>query len=912
MIRPGVTRLFRLAIRRWRAIEGDAARDVDEEIRTHLELRADTLVRDGWTHEAARREAERRFGSLADTRRELRATAATRERDMHISEWLSEIWFDLVHGVRALRREPAFTAFVVATLALGLGANAAMFGIVDRLLVSAPAHVRDADRVRRLQIALQPAGMETQRSGWFGYVTYDVLRHEARSLAEVAAYSVQPEGTILGRGTSARRINLGEATASLFRLLGVRPAIGRFYDEKDDDTAAPEHVVVLGYGLWQQDYGGRPDIVGQRITLDTREYTIVGVAPRGFTGPDLTRVDAWLPESLLGPSRRSTNWTGTWNSAWLSIVVRLKDGVTDAQADAEATTVVRRAYVGSDSAKARATLAVRPLRFARDGEESAESRVSKWLFAVAIIVLAIACANVVNLLLARALRRRREMAVRLTLGAGRWRVIRLAIVETLALAFAGGAAGLAVAYGIGSVTRTKLLPDVEWTSPPVDLKLVGVSALVAILVGLVVGLVPSVQASTPDLTASLNAGAREGGGRMGRIRATLTVAQAALSVVLLVGAGLFMRSLQQVRALDLGLQPNRVLTFSVQRTGLALITDSVERLRERERRLSFYPMVAEVLGRRPDVEAVSLTIGLAFTSGFGEDIRVPGRDSVPRLKGGGPYLNAVSADYFKTVGTRVLRGRSFSTGDRAGTEPVAIVNETMTATLWPGEDPLGKCFMIGQSPACTTIVGIAVNARRFRLREDEAMAFYIPFGQEQSIGGTQLLVRPRGEAAGLVNEVRRELSELDPSIIFVNAGVLQDRLDPQIRPWRLGASMFSLMGALAFLVAALGLYSVMSYLVTHRTHEMGVRIALGATSSDVMRLIVRGGLALAITGVAIGLALALAAARFIEPLLFDTSPRDPVVFGGVALALLSAAVIACIVPGARAARVNPMEAMRVE
>ncbi len=829
---------------------------------------------------------------------------------MRYRAWLAESWSDLVHGVRALRREPGFTAFVIATLALGIGANAAMFGIVDRLLVSGPSHVRDAASVRRLQVELKPAGMDVERSGNFGYVTYDALRN-ARSFSDVAAYSVVPEGIILGVGPGARRIHRGEATASLFPLLGVRPAIGRFFDEKDDDIAAPERVAVLGYGLWQQEFGGRTDIVGKPITLDTREHTIIGVAPKGFTGPDLARVDVWLPESLLGP-QTSSNWSRTWYSTWLAIVVRLKAEVSDAQANAEATTLVRHAYVGEDSAKAQATLAVRPLHFTKNGDESTESRVARWLFAVAAIVLLITCANAANLLLARALRRRREMAVRLSLGAGRWRLIRLSIIETLALSLAGGTAGLVVAYSFGSVMRSRLLPDVEWTSAAIDLKLAGISALIAIVAGLVVGLVPAIQASSLNLTTSLKTGAREGGGRTGRIRTTLTIAQAALSVVLLIGAGLFVRSLQQVRALDLGLQPDRVLTFTVNRTGLALITDTVERQRERARRLAYYPMVVEALSRRADVEHVSLTIGLSFASGFGEDIRVPGRDSVPQLKGGGPYMSAVTADYFKTVGTRIVRGRAFTTADRVGTAPVAIVNQTMAATLWPGEEALGKCFMIGQSSTCTTVVGIAANARQFRLREEPAMAFYIPFGQEQGFSGTQLLVRPRGDATRLIGAVRRELSALDPSIVIVNAGILQDKVDPQIRPWRLGATMFSLMGVLALLVAAVGLYSVMSYLVTYRTHEIGVRVALGATSENIMHLIVRGGLSLAIVGVAIGLGLALAAVRFIEPLLFDTSPRDPVVFGAVALTLLSAAALASIAPAARAARVNPMEAMRIE
>jgi predicted permease len=849
----------------------------------------------------------------------LRAAPGSDHRLRHVQEdqmrkrtWGLDAWNDVRLGLRGLRRERAFSLSVIATLALGIGVNAAMFGVVDRLLLRGPEHVREPGRVRRLQVALQPPGMDIQRNGWFGYVTYDLLRRQGQSFEAVAAYNVAEDGVILGRGLDARRINRGEATASLFPLLGVTPALGRFYTEREDDTAAPERVVVIGFGLWQQQFGGRSDAIGRSIVLDNATYTIVGVAPKGFTGPDLTRIDVWMPESLVGSRVTSRNWTGSWNASWLSIVVRLKRDVSPERADAEATAIVRRAYVGTDEAKAKATLAVRRLLSTRDGTESMESRVSRWLFAVAGIVLLVSCANVVNLMLAHGIRRRREMAVRLALGAGRGRLVRLLVAESVTLAVAGGAAGLGVAYALGTLMRAWLLPTVEWPSGPVDLRILGVSAAVSLTAGILVGLLPALGASSLDVTTSLKTGVREGGGRRSRSRAALTAVQAALSALLLVGAGLFVVSLERVRAMDLGLQPDRVLTFSTLRTGVGTIADTAERQRERDRRAAFYPMIMERLRQRPDVEAASLTIGLAFNSGFGEDIKVPGRDKIPQLKGGGPHLSAVSADYFRTVGTRIVRGRAFSGADRAGTAPVAIVNETMAATLWPNEDAIGKCFSVGRSSACAGIVGIAANTRHFKLREDESMSFYVPFGQEQNIGGTQLLVRPRGDARSVLAAVRQEVVALDPTILFVNAGLLQDRVEPQMRPWRLGATMFSLMGVLALVVAAVGLYSVMSYDVTQRTHEIGVRMALGARPADVMRLVVRGGLALAAGGVVVGFGLALGAARLVEPLLFETSPRDPAVFAVVAATLTTMAVLATVLPAVRARRVNPAEAMRVE
>lgn len=860
---------------------------------------------------ATRAAADAIVDAVAGLRTAMGASQHGREEKWRMANWIRDAWSDVRLGVRGFSRERTFSAAVIATLALGIGVNAAMFGVVDRLLLRGPEHVRDADQVRRIQSSRQRPGMDVARTGWFGYATYAALS-QGQSFDAVAAYSVTEDGAILGQGITARRINRGRATAGLFPLLGVTPALGRFYTAQEDDIAAPQAVVVVGYGLWQRDFGGHADVIGKPIELDNKTYTIVGVAPKGFTGPDLLRVDVWMPESLLGPQVAGKNWTRSWNAWWLSIVVRLKPGVSVEQAGDEATAIFRSAYTGGSQVDAKSTLTVQPLLYTRDGLQSMESRVSTWLIAVAAIVLLIACANVVNLVLARGIRRQREMAVRTALGAGRYRLLRLLVAESLTLAMTGGIIGLGVAYAFGTLMRSWLMPGIEWPRGVVDLRVLGVSAAVSLTAGVLVGLLPAIAAGVPRLSADLKTSVREGGGRRSRSRAALTIAQAALSALLLVGAGLFVVSLARVRAMDLGLEPDRVLMFSVQRPEIGTATDEAERLRERARRAGFYPMVLERLAQHPEVEAASLTIGLAFSSGFSENIRVPGRETLPQLKGGGPFLSAVTADYFSTVGTPIVRGRAFTTADRAGTAPVAIVNETMAATLWPNEEAIGKCFSVGESKACAEIVGVAANTRQFKLREDDAMAFYIPFGQEVGIGGTALIVRPRGEAGPLLTAVRQELMALDPTILFVHGRILQERVDPQMRPWQLGATMFSLMGLLALVVAAGGLYSVMSYDVTHRTHEIGVRMALGAKPMDVWRLVVRSGLVLAMCGVILGFGLALVAAQFIEPLLFNTSPRDPTIFATVATVLITLALLATIAPAARARRVNPAEAMRAE
>lgn len=595
----------------------------------------------------------------------------------------------------------------------------------------------------------------------------------------------------------------------------------------------------------------------------------------------------------------------------------MKPGVTRDQAGAETTTLFRAAYAGRRPEWAGATLRLATIRATRDGRESMEASVSKWLVGVAVIVLLVACSNAINLLLARAVRRRREIAVRVALGAGRGRLVRLLLTEGLTLAAASGVMSLGVAYGGGALVRSVLLPNVEWTTSPVDTRVMILSFAVALTAGILVGLIPALQASNPDVADAIKAGVREGGGRRARLRGALTVAQAALSVLLLVGAGLFVKSLRNVRVLDLGIQPDRVLVVSVSWPTLGNVADPTDRAAEEGRRNAFYPAALARVRALPGVEHASLTVGLPFMSSFGQFIRIPGVDSVPHVPGRGPNLSAVSDGYFETTGTRVVRGRAFTPADRAGSELVALVSETMASTLWPGRDPIGSCIYTGEREAaatlpCSRIVGIVADARSNTLREPPSMHYYIPFGQERGMGGTQLLVRPAGDPLLLSESLRKDLSALDPAISFVRTELLQRELDPQIRPWRLGASMFSLMGVLALIVAAVGLYSVMSYLVAQRTHELGVRIALGARGRDIVSLVLRSGVGMAALGVAIGIGLAVATSRFIEPLLFDTSARDITVMGTVVCTLLGVALLASVVPALRAKRTNPMEALRSE
>ena len=912
MIRPGIRRLFRIALRRRDVI----ARSVDEEIRAHLEMRADQLVREGYAPDAARHEASRRFGSLEQARRDLQEHAHQRERTMQTREWFEAFRQDIRYAARGLRREPLFTAFVVATLALGIGANAAMFGVVDRLLLRGPEHIVNADRVMRVYLHERASGESPEFTGnTFGYVMYDLLKHDTHSFDGVAAYVAGPHGqTILGHGLDAQVVQQGQATADLFPMLGVQPALGRFFTADEDRTTGPEPVVVLGYGLWQRVYGGDRAVLGRTIMLRDKPYNVIGVAPKGFTGPQLGRVDVWLPMSLH-VSMNGPDWVHTWHIQWLNVVARLKPGVSREQASIDATAAYRHGYTGGEKEDAAADIFVAPLSFNDDGKESTEATISRWLVGVAAVVLLIACSNVVNLLLARAVRRRREVAVRLALGAARRRLVQLLLTESLMLALLGGAAGLAVAWVTAQLMRTVLLTDVEWSSSAVDGRVLAVSGLIAIGVGIVTGLVPALRSSRTDLTGSLKSGIREGGPRGSRLRAVLTVAQAALSIVLLVGAGLFVRSLSNLRALDLGMQPDRMLVVSPRWPSIASY-DSLAQPAERARRARVFTQALDRVRSMAGIEHASLIIGLPFRSGYQQSLRVTGWDSIPRVGGESPSIGAVTSDFFETAGTRLISGRTFTAADRAGTEPVAIVSDVMARTLWPRGDAVGQCLYTGVTKdsltVCSRIIGVVADMRRFRINEKPTMHYYVPLGQEHGMGGTELVVRPRGDPAASMVSLRTLLQEMDPTIAYVDESTLQTDVDPQVRPWRLGAAVFGMMGLLALLVAAVGLYSVLSYLVAQRAHELGVRIALGARGEHIVSLIIRSSLGMALLGVAIGLGLAAAAGRFIGPLLFNTSPQDAGVFGTASLAMLGVAVIASLVPALRAKRTDPMEALRSE
>jgi putative ABC transport system permease protein len=806
---------------------------------------------------------------------------------------------DLRYAVRTLARSPTLTLAAVCCFALGIGVNATMFGVVDTLMFRAPSHVRDPGRVVRLYF--------TNTSMLFGrftqpntsYPNFTDIRDGVTAFGRVAAFWTRE--TEVGRGPGASQVRGSLVSASYFPLLGVRPALGRFFDV-DEDRPGGATVAVLGYGYWRRRFGGDSAALGRTLQIGRALYTIIGVAPEGFTGADLQAVDLWLPVAVAGTSLMADDALTNRGDTWIELLARLKPGVTAAQAAVEATLVYRRGDAAEIWKDPNATVEAGPIEAARGPSASDGARLSLWLAAVSAMVLLIACANVANLLLARALRRRREVALRLALGAGRGRLARQLLTESLALAMLGGAAALLVALWTGPVIRAYVLPKDALVGPVLDPRVLAFTALIALVTGALSGVLPALQASRPDLTVALKTGEREGTYQRSRVRAGLLVAQTSLTLVLLAGTGLFVRSLRNVLRIDIGLDAPRVMVADVNVFNLGYTRSQVDALFQR---------LLERARTVPGVERAALSFGGPFGWQFGHAFRVPGLDSVPLPKSGGPYINGVTPGFFATLGTRILRGRGFTDADVAGSAKVAVVGETMARRLWPRGDALGKCIILGGDSACTEVVGIAADQIRYSPTEDVKLQYYVPIGQQPNVNRT-LWVRTRGDPHLLVADVQHALAASAPDLPYVSVRPLEDLVQLEYRPWRMGATVFGLFGGLALVLAALGLYGVLAYTVAQRTQELGVRIALGALPRDVFRLVVGQGLAIAAIGATLGVLLALAAGKLLASLLYGISPGDPLVLAAAAAVLLAAAAAASWFPARRATKVDPVVALRSE
>lgn len=866
--------------------------------------------------EAIREDLLARGASPADAhdaaRRAMGNETLMREEARGVWLWpsLEGLWQDARATLRGLRGSPAFTAGVMLTFALGVGANAAMFSLIDRLMLRPPALMRDPASVHRVYLYRMRDGVERQAG--VVYPRHADLARFTSSFSDIAAHSLRR--LAVGIGQDAREMPIGVVSGSFFAFFDAPPAAGRYFGPEEDTPPAGAPVAVLSYPMWQARYAGRGDAIGATLQLGSVVYTIIGVAPKEFVGLwPLTPPAAFVPLAAYAASAGASDWPTNYGWGFgLATIVRRRDGVTIDAASADLTQALRASYLaqGSPDPSPDRLARLQPRALAgsileeRGPERSSVATIAIWLGGVTMVVLLIACANVACLLLARALARRREIAVRLALGVSRRRLLSQLATESMLLAIAGSLLGIAVGTWINGVLGASFLPGTEPATLATDPRTLGFIGIVTVAVGLFTGVLPMLQARQLSLTDDLKSGARAGHHHRSRTRAALLVLQWALSLVLLVGAGLFVRSLGNVRDVRLGFDADSVLIVEMEMRDVTL--DSARTADLRERLLAAATTV-------PGIQYASLQQAVPMAGMSSWPIAVSGVDSVSQF--GEFELNAVSPDYFATMGTRILRGRGFERGDVAGAERVLVVGATMAKTLWPGGDALGKCVRIGipaDASPCRRVVGIAEDIQARGLEpETRSFYYYMPAAQWRPQEGG-LFARARGDVRQAVEPLRRRLQEEMPGASYVIVTRLGEIVEDHARSWVMGATLFSAFGLLALVLAAGGLYSVIAYDVAQRRRELAVRVALGAVAGDVVRLVVAEGVRFALSGVVAGGAIAFVAGAWIAPLLFNQPARDPVVFGLVAGVLLLVAVVASAIPAMRGARVDPNTALRTE
>jgi predicted permease len=814
--------------------------------------------------------------------------------------FLEEFTQDLRFGGRTLRRNPGFAAIAILTLALGIGANAAIFSVVNAVLLR-PLPWGDPDRAVMIWSKWTAFDKTWVASG--EVVDY---KKRSRALSDVAAWS-DGQVNLTGDG-EPERVAAANVSANLFPVLGAQPMIGRVFSGPEDVPNGP-NVVVLGFGLWKRRYASDPSIVNRTILINGQSFQVLGVMPPDFVLP--TDFQNPEPTQLWTPLQMDPASTDHGNHG-LYAAGRLQPGATVRQAADELSGIAR----------AMTSEGLYPVQMQFDtvvlsltDEVVGNVRRAVWLLFGAVgFLLLIACANVANLLLARAEARQREIAVRSALGAGGWRVVRQLLTESLVLSSVSAIVGLGLAYaGVRFLAwwNPANIPRVAGVT--LDARVLLFTAVVAILTSVLFSLVPALRAMKTDLTDSLKDGgqsASTGGGRQ-RFRNALVVVEMALAVVLLVGAGLMLRSLWALQRVPLGFDPTSVLTMRI-----ALPAASYESPEQVE---VFFQQLIERVRQLPGVRAAGAARSLPLGSPIGDfGLMVEGYQPPPGTNAKGDW-QIVTDGYLAAMGERVIRGRGIEPTDTGGSMLVALVNEEMARLYWNGRDPIGGRLKIGGDPKrpFVTVVGVVADVRHNGITDVVKEKFYVPHTQWNTavgfpIRGMTLVIRAGGDPWALVGPTRQAVRSLDPSLPVANVRLMDDVVGAALSTPRFTGILLGSFAVLALLLSAIGIYGVLSYLVSRRTREIGIRVAIGAGRAEVLRLILRNGISLALTGVAIGIGFALWASRLMSGLLHDVRPGDPVTFTAVGLLLTGVALIASLVPAWRATRVDPVVALKTE
>ena len=884
-------------------VHGEPQESFAEELEGHLQMHTEDNVRKGMSATEARRDALMKLGGIEQTK-EL-------YHDRQTLPVLEVFMQDLRYGLRMLRKNPGFTAVAVLSLALGIGANTTIFTVVNAILLSA-LPVRDLPRLVQMDTVDSKTMVTQARFEKLGmsFPNFQDYRRDNQVFTDLAAF--MPIAVTWSGGAEPRQLQAELVSANYFDLLGTRPAHGRFFMPDEDTKPNGNDVAVLSYALWANKLGSDPGVIGKSLILDARPYTVIGIAPRGFRGTItfFSSEQVWIPSSMKDQvlGGKVKDFFSERRFLTVETFGRLKPGLEMSAAEASLRTIATHLEAEFPRDNRGRSVALSPLSDAAVGvnDHKRIALAGAMMMGVVGLVLLIACVNLANLLLAQGARRQKEISLRAALGAGRTRIVRQMLTESMLLSLAGGAVGMAIAYAGRSILWSFRPPFIEQSG--IDLALDSHVLLftlgVAILTGFIFGLVPAVKASRPDLMETLKSGGRGGtmGWRRDPLRSLLVIGEMALALITLVAAGLFLRSMQNAQKTDLGFESKNLLAMNFDLAALHY---------EEGRGQQFYRAAIEKVKNSPGVASVSIASNFPIGGGFLRTIFPEGRDETSGYRGTLTVVNDITPQYFDTLRIPVSRGRTFNDGDRKETAAVAVASEAMVKQHWPNENAIGKRFHFIGDKTLREIVGVVANSVISEVGEDPQPIVFLPMTQDYVPAAT-LHVRTTGNPEAAVATTRAALQSLDPNVAITNVFTIDQILSQALWAPRMGGFLLALFGGLALLLSAVGVYGVLSYSVNQQTREIGLRMALGAQRGDVMRLILGQGLRLTVLGLGLGVLVALVLMRVLVSLLFDVRAYDPSTYTAVTLLLTAVALLACYIPARRAMGVDPMVALRYD
>jgi putative ABC transport system permease protein len=871
--------------------------EIVEELAQHLEDVYERSLRNGATETEAKRAALQELAG--DLRNELpRPRIPVQQQPVFEQSGrlnlIPDLLHDLRYAARMQRKNPAFTIIAVIALALGIGANTAIFSVVNTVLLR-PLPYKNPERLVMVWEDATKHGYPRDTPTVANFIDWRDQNQVFEGMAAIAEESFN-----LTNAGDPERLEGRLVSASLFPILGVEPQIGRVFTAAEDQLGA-QHVVVLSYGLWQHRLGGDPNVVGKPLTLNGESYIVVGVMPARFQFPS-SDDEAWVPIAFT-PEEAANR-----NRHYLEVVARLKPGVTLAQAQTEMSTIATRLQQQYPQSNADLGAAVTSLHEHMVGDIKPALLI---LLGAVGLVLLIACANVANLLLARAAVRQKEIAVRVALGAKRGRLIRQFLTESVLLSTLGGVVGLIIAY-VGLILLKTFIPEniSQARDISIDYKVLGFTLLVSVATGLIFGLAPAMQAVRFNQAETLKEGGRDAatGGSGKRLRSLLVMAEVAISLVLLIGAGLLINSFLRLRNVDPGFRPDNLLTMKI-----VLPQPKYEK---HERRSAFYTDLVQRVQSLAGVRSAAVTTNLPlYRQGNSISVTIEGRPEPPPGQELIVVTRIISPGYFDTMSIPLLKGRGLTDQDTSTSPNVVVISEMMARRFWPGEDPVGKRIATGrvESPEdWIQVVGVVKDVRQFELNADPKPQMYLSYRQAGFFGVEDLVVKTDVEPASMAATVRKAVWEIDKDQPVSNIRTMDEILADSIARQRFSMLLLAIFAGVALVLAGVGIYGVMSYSVAQRTHEIGIRMALGAQTGAVLKLAVGYGMKLVVVGIVVGLIAAFALTRVMATLLFGVTATDPATFALISLLLVAVAALASYIPARRATKVNPIIALRYE